>query len=286
MRVLRVHSVTLIAAGAALLAPTSLPGASAAPRSGAPRTPHPVVAEAGRRADGDRLRPGRGGRPRPPVPRPGAAGPGPSAHTPRPERPRADEDRAVTAADLLARVGACEPVSNGLYRSDAGRPADIPVCGTPDAVFWKADLDIDCDGRPGARCNLGTDPHFSPATAYSASGGGPLDAERLPYIVVPEPSGIWDHREHGVHGGSVAAVVHGDRVRYAVVGDVGPRDVIGEASYATAEGLGIPADPRSGGAASDVTYIVFKDSEVRPIEDRAAAERTGEELARRFVSGG
>ncbi|MBQ0826834.1 glycoside hydrolase family 75 protein [Streptomyces tagetis] len=283
---MRVHSLTLIAAGAALLAPTSVPGAFAAPRPGGPQPPHPTVAEAGPRPERDPLRPGRGGRQRPPVPRPGAAGPGPAARTPEPEQPREDEERAVTAADLLARVRACDPVSHGHYRSDAGRPADIPVCGTPEAVFWKADLDIDCDGRPGARCNLGTDPDFSPATAYSASDGGPLDAETLPYIVVPEPSGIWDHREHGVHGGSVAAVVHGDRVRYAVVGDIGPRDVIGEASYATAEGLGIPADPRSGGAASDVTYIVFKDSEVRPIEDRSAAEEAGEELARRFVAGG
>ncbi|CAM5688993.1 Glycoside hydrolase family 75 protein OS=Streptomyces tendae OX=1932 GN=GUR47_37290 PE=4 SV=1 [Streptomyces tendae] len=179
----------------------------------------------------------------------------------------------------------CEPVSSGRYRSDAGAPADIPVCGTREAVYWKADLDVDCDGRPGDRCNAGTDPHFSPATAFTESDGRPLDAERLPYVVVPGPSDTWDHREDGVRGGSLAALVHGDRVRYAVVGDVGPGELIGEASYAAARSLGIPADPEGGGVASDVTYIVFKGSEVEPIEDTAAAEKAGERLARRFVDG-
>ncbi|MEU3901443.1 glycoside hydrolase family 75 protein [Streptomyces sp. NPDC029519] len=192
----------------------------------------------------------------------------------------------VRAADLLAKVRDCAPVSKGRYRSDAGAPADIPVCGARGAVYWKADLDVDCDGRPGDRCNSRTDPHFTPATAYTQSDGRPLDAERLPYVVVPQPSDIWDHRADDVRGGSVAAVVHGDRVRYAVVGDVGPRELIGEASYAAAESLGIPADPHAGGTDSGVTYIVFKGSEVDPIEDEAAAEKTGERLAREFVDGG
>jgi hypothetical protein len=152
-------------------------------------------------------------------------------------------------------------------------------------VFWTADLDIDCDGRAGARCNGRTDPHFTAATAYPGSDGRPLDAESLPYIVVPAPDGRWDHRAHGVRGGSAAAVVYRDRVRYAVVGDVGPRGVIGEGSYALAASLGIPADPRGGGVPSGVTYIVFENSRVEPIEDRRAASRTGERLARRLIGG-
>ncbi|MDH6218948.1 glycoside hydrolase family 75 protein [Streptomyces pseudovenezuelae] len=192
---------------------------------------------------------------------------------------------AVTAADLLARARDCTQVSRGRYRSDDGTPADIPVCGTRDAVFWKADMDIDCDGRPTARCNRRTDPLFSDMTAYQQADGRHLSAERLPYIVVPMASRIWNHRDHGVRGGSVAAVVYRDRVQYAVVGDVGPHDIIGEASYATARGLGIQPDPRGGGTASGVTYIVFKDSQVKPIEDHAAAVATGERLARMFVRG-
>lgn len=192
---------------------------------------------------------------------------------------------AVSAADLLARVRDCTPVSQGRYRTDHDTPATVPVCGTGGVVFWKADLDIDCDGRPGRYCNARTDPLYAPGTAFQQSDGRDLSAETLPYVVVPAPSDIWDHRRDGVRGGSVAAVVHGDRVQYAVVGDVGPDDIIGEASYATAVGLGIRPDPHGGGTPSGVTYIVFKDSEVKPIQDRAAAVATGERLARLFVRG-
>ncbi|MDH6612079.1 hypothetical protein M2164_007714 [Streptomyces sp. SAI-208] len=189
----------------------------------------------------------------------------------------------VAAADLLARTRTCEPVSRGRYRSDDGTAATIPVCGTKEAVFWKADMDIDCDGRPGSRCNRRTDPLFSDTTAFQQSDGRYLSAERLPYIVVPAPSRIWDYRAHGVRGGAVAAVVFGGRVQYAVVGDVGPGNIIGEASYATAKALGIRPDPRGGGTPSGVTYVVFRNTQVKPIEDHAAAVATGERLARLFV---
>ncbi|WAZ19528.1 glycoside hydrolase family 75 protein [Streptomyces cinnabarinus] len=190
----------------------------------------------------------------------------------------------VRAADLLARVRDCPQISRGRFRTDSGEAATIPVCGTRDAVYWKADLDIDCDGRPGPRCNSRTDPYFSDATAFQQSDGGYLDAERLPYVVVPAPSGLWDYRDHGIRGGSVVALVHEDRVRYAVVGDVGPHDIIGEASYAAAEELGIHPDPHGGGTDSGVTYIVFKDTRVEPIEDTEAAGVMGERLARKLLS--
>ncbi|MER6090703.1 glycoside hydrolase family 75 protein [Streptomyces bluensis] len=190
----------------------------------------------------------------------------------------------VSAADLLAKLDACEPVSKGRYRSDVDAPDGIPVCDTRDAVFWKADMDIDCDGRPGPRCNDTTDPWFRPSTAYRQSDGRYLNAETLPFVVIPAPSHIWDHRAHDVGEGSVAAVIHGDRVQYAVVGDVGPHRLIGEASYAMATSLGLRGDPRSGGAPSGVTYVVFKNSRVTPIEDHEEAVAQGEALARKLVS--
>ncbi|MCD9874856.1 glycoside hydrolase family 75 protein [Streptomyces guryensis] len=192
----------------------------------------------------------------------------------------------VRAADLLARVRDCTRVSRGRFRSDAGTPAAIEVCGTRRAVFWKADMDIDCDGQPGPRCNRRNDSSFSEATAYQQSDGRYLSAERLPYIVVPAASRVWDPLDDGVRGGSVAAVVYRGRVQYAVVGDIGPEGVIGEASYATAKGLGIPPGPSGGGTASGVTYIVFKYSQVKPIESHAAAVAVGRRLAQQFVRGG
>ncbi|MFE1749372.1 glycoside hydrolase family 75 protein [Streptomyces anandii] len=235
---MRLKSLTLVAASAALLAPTTLPAATA---------PHRL----------------------PEVP----------------EDPPARSEGGVRAADLLARLRHCRPVSRGRYRPDAGARATIPVCGLRGAVFWKADMDIDCDGRPTARCNRRTDPQFSPATAYAQSDGRRLDAERLPYVVLPAPSRIWDPGAHGVGGGSVAAVVYRGRVQYAVVGDTGPRDLIGEASYATARRLGIPADPLGGGVRSGVTYIVFKHARVDALEDHAATVARGERLLRRLLDG-
>ncbi|MEU7059191.1 glycoside hydrolase family 75 protein [Streptomyces sp. NPDC046197] len=199
------------------------------------------------------------------------------------EEPTVRSEGNVRAADLLARTRGCAPVSRGRYRPDAGSPATVRICGLSGAVFWKADMDIDCDGRPTARCNRRTDPHFSPAAAYQQSDGRRLNAERLPYIVLPAPSRIWNYFTHGVGGGSVAAVVYRNRVQYAVVGDTGPRDVIGEASYATARRLGIPADPRRGGVGHGVTYIVFRNARVDRIEDHAATVAAGERLARQLV---
>ncbi|MEU6508300.1 glycoside hydrolase family 75 protein [Streptomyces sp. NPDC046942] len=207
-----------------------------------------------------------------------------AAAVPPPRRPVVRSEGAVAAVDLLARLGECHQISHGRYRTDAGSPATVPVCGTQDAVYWKADLDIDCDGQATARCNRRTDPVFATTTSFQQSDGRHLNAETLPYIVVPATSRIWDHRAAGVQGGSVAAVVYRDRVEYAVVGDVGPRDLIGEASYATAQGLGIPTDPRGGGVPSGVTYIVFRNSRVDPIEDHAAAAAAGERMARLFLT--
>ncbi|MFF8730915.1 glycoside hydrolase family 75 protein [Streptomyces sp. NPDC015171] len=210
--------------------------------------------------------------------------PVPATAVPPPQRPAASRDKhEVTAADLLARAHACTQPSRGRFRTDADSPATIRVCGNRDIVFWKADLDIDCDGRPTARCNRGTDPLFAATTAFQQADGRQLNAERLPYIVVPAPSKRWNPRTSGVRGGSVAAVIYRDRVQYAIVGDTGPRDLIGEASYATARALGIRANPINGGVASGVTYIVFRNSRIRPIESRKEATEVGRRLARHFI---
>ena len=202
-----------------------------------------------------------------------------------PDPPFAREE-PVGAADLQAKVASCEQVSNGLYRTDSTSAASVPVCGARGAVFWKADMDIDCDGRRTARCNEATDPWFQPDTAFHQSDGEPLRSDSLPFVVLPSVSGVWDHSATGIQGGSVVAVIHEDRLLYAVVGDTGPQRIIGEASYAAAEALGIDPDPATGGTASEVTYILFKGSLVSPIESHAAAVSLGERLARDFVENG
>ncbi|WLW51014.1 glycoside hydrolase family 75 protein [Streptomyces sp. YU58] len=191
----------------------------------------------------------------------------------------------VGAAELLAKVTSCTRISQGEYRTDEEARATVPVCGTDGAVFWKADMDIDCDGQRTARCNENTDPWFQPDTAFHQSDGRPLRSDSLPYVVVPSVSETWSYPSAGIGGGGVVAVIHDGKVQYAVVGDTGPKRIIGEASYATAEALGIDPDPATGGTDAEVTYILFPHSRVSPIENHDAAVALGDRLAREFVRG-
>ncbi|MGC5394961.1 glycoside hydrolase family 75 protein [Streptomyces sp. DT20] len=193
------------------------------------------------------------------------------------------KEGSVSAADLLAKVSSCSQISNGKYRTDEETSATVPVCGANGAVFWKADMDIDCDGQVTTACNEDTDPWFQDDTAFHTSGDKPLSAEKLPYVVVPSSSSIWNYSSAGIKGGGVVAVIYGGKVEYAVVGDTGPDKIIGEASYATAKALGIDPDPETGGAESGVTYILFKNSKVSPIESHDAAVTAGDALAKAFL---
>ncbi|MEV6394344.1 glycoside hydrolase family 75 protein [Streptomyces sp. NPDC051907] len=191
---------------------------------------------------------------------------------------------SVSAADLLAELGSCTQISKGKYRTDAAAGATVPVCGLKGAVYWKADMDIDCDGQRTTQCNATTDPWFQPNTAFQQSDGKHLNSAKLPFVVVPSPSTAWNYKTSEISGGSVAAVVYDGKVEYAVVGDTGPVGIIGEASYAAAKALDIDPDPRTGGVASGVAYILFKNSKATPIESHSAAVELGDSLARQFLA--
>jgi hypothetical protein len=191
---------------------------------------------------------------------------------------------APTAAELLAKVTGCNQISNGLYRTDEEAGRTIPVCDKNGAVFWKADMDIDCDGIRTAQCNEDTDCCFLPDTAFHDSQDRPLNSAQLSYVVVPSPSSTWDYRQFGIRGGGAVAIIFNNRIEYAVVGDTGPTAIIGEASYHAASVLGIDPDPSSGGTDSGVTYIFFKNSTVSPIENHNQAVTLGQQLARQFIN--
>ncbi|RSN35815.1 hypothetical protein DL990_06480 [Amycolatopsis sp. WAC 01416] len=193
---------------------------------------------------------------------------------------------APTAQQLLAKTTACKQISNGKYKTDDETGRTIAVCDAGGAVFWKADMDVDCDGQPTARCNKTTDPWFQDGTAYPRSDGKALIADQTPYIVVPSISSTWNFEKSGLKGAGSCAVIYNNKVLYTVIGDTGPKDIIGEASYATAKALGINPDPKNGGVDSGVTYICFKNSKVSPIENHGKATSVGEGLAAKFVQGG
>ncbi|MFJ6833411.1 glycoside hydrolase family 75 protein [Streptomyces sp. NPDC091209] len=198
--------------------------------------------------------------------------------------PRSAQEGSVSAAALLAKVTSCSQISSGKYKTDDETSATVPVCGKNGAVFWKADMDIDCDGQVTSKCSSDTDPWFQDDTAFHQSNGQALRADSLPYVVVPSTSSIWKYTSSGIKGGGVVAVVYNGKVEYAVVGDTGPTKIIGEASYATAHALGIDPDPATGGADSGVTYILFKNSQVSPIESHSAAVSLGDSLAKQFLA--
>lgn len=193
-----------------------------------------------------------------------------------------------TADQLREAVAGCDTqLSNGEYAEDADGSGDIPVCKSPGgAVHWKADFDIDCDGQRTDECNENTDPWFQPETAFTQSDGQPLNSAELPHIVVPLPSDKWDYTGAGIGGGTVAAVAFEDKVVYAVVGDLGPKPIIGEGSYALAEALGIDPDPSTGGVSGKVVdFILFPGVKADPIEDPALSESLGSQAADKLVGG-
>ncbi len=188
----------------------------------------------------------------------------------------------TTPSDVLARLGACTRIG-GDYAKDVGGTSNIPICQTGSVVWWTADLDVDCDGGRGAICM--SDPDYLPDTSAVDSMGNPLDASTLPFIVIPLASARFRYTDYAIRAGQIALVIYGDRMVFGIFGDAGPAAIIGEASFAMAEALGIPSSPRTGGVDSGVTYLVFTGTGARVThnEDHAEAVRLGGPLLDAFV---
>jgi hypothetical protein len=189
-----------------------------------------------------------------------------------------------SASQYLALLNSCSQISNGLYKTDTELSRTIPVCQLNGAVWWKADMDIDCDGKRTAQCSETTDPWFLPDTALHDSAGQPLDSAALPYVVVPSSSTTFNYSNYNIQLGADVAVIHNGIVEYGVFGDTGPVDIIGEASYKMAQNLGINPDPANGGSDGPVYYIVFKGSKITPVEDHNRAVTLGESLGNTLLA--
>ena len=93
-------------------------------------------------------------------------------------------------------------------------------------VFFDAKMAIDADGSVlSKRAERPNQPETS--LRYPPPLGLSLDAEHVPYVVMP----LGGFRQaSGVSLGDLAAVVKDGQVHFAIVGDLGPRTKIGEAS--------------------------------------------------------
>lgn len=118
------------------------------------------------------------------------------------------------------------------------------------AVTYVAKAAIDSDGGD----NREGDPSWQAGTSLKHNGK-PIDAESVPYVVVP-PAII-----HGVKGivlGCEARVTdtRTGKSTFAVVADIGPRKKLGEVSVACAKAIGIPSSPITGGV--EIHVILYE----------------------------
>lgn len=201
-----------------------------------------------------------------------------------PTPPVVSSEATTAPSDLVALLTACKQVAGTTkFAKDSGGSKTVPLCQLNGAIWWTADLDVDCDGGQGAACKA--DPYYQAETSTVDSKGNPLDASTLPFVVVPLPSNGFDYKANGLKLGSVVGVIYQNKIMYGILGDLGPTGVIGEASYAMAQKLGINPSPISGGVDSGVTYVAFTGTSaiVTKKEDAAQAAQIGATRAAAIV---
>ncbi len=195
---------------------------------------------------------------------------------------------SAIAGSLVALTATCSNrISHGLLQSQPGRTADVAICGLSSAVFWKSGLAVLCAGKSTAICNDVADPQFQASTTGKDSHGDSLDAAAVPYVEVSAKSMIFDYSvDAGLKMGTVMAVIYKDRLQFGVIGTVGVQDVIGDASYAMANDLGMNPNPSSGGTPTGVTYIAFPAAVVTMLENNDEAVQLGLAAADALIKAG
>ena len=134
--------------------------------------------------------------------------------------------------------------------TDAGRedPSNCPgIFASPGVVIWSSKMAIDADGaamdahgRPGKELDPADGQN---ETTYRFASGASLSSEGHSFAVIP----LGDFREDtGLQIGDVMAILYGNVITYAIIGDLGPPTKIGEASIRVHEafkGIGEAMDP-------------------------------------------
>jgi hypothetical protein len=172
-----------------------------------------------------------------------------------------------TAQQVLDKVAACTAtatVAKSGFGLDGGK-GNISIYQCAGALYWKADMDVDCDGILTPPCD--TDVTGQPQTSIvDDAPNGDVDATKLPYFVIPlgDPESDW-YKSFSVDLGQVGAVIYKDSIRYGIFADEAGGAFIGEASYSMCQlflgkptGAKDPCDPNQGGIdPADVTYVTF-----------------------------
>jgi hypothetical protein len=163
------------------------------------------------------------------------------AHYPKPDDPPGSSCfRDKNNNTVILEFNRCVPKTGEPAKTLEGCKGDDP-CKTdeqckPGGIFFDAKLGIDADGSPLAQAQAW--PNQADTSLRYPPGKLSLDSEQIPYIVIPKtPS--FSARLH-IQTGDIGVVVWKDKVVYAIVGDTGPVQKIGEGSMALHDALGHP----------------------------------------------
>lgn len=101
-------------------------------------------------------------------------------------------------------------------------------------LYFDSELQLDTDGWPDGKGK--GDKHWGPNTSLRYADNTSLNANRVPYFVLPLPTS-WAN-DRGISLGDFAAIIYKGKVTYAVFGDQGPENKIGEGSIQLLRALG------------------------------------------------
>ncbi len=174
--------------------------------------------------------------------------------------------KLLAIADQSKCTGA-NIASKHTYNQEGGGKGTANICKATGAVYYQSGMNIDCDGLAD-KCSPqhcpSDDPTNQAQTSFTDATGNFLSAGLSPFVVIPEDfKYTWLDTNNGWN---VIAVIYNNQLEFTVFGDTGPTTIIGEASYATANDLGIAPDPATGGTEGPVTYIVFVGTGVAPAD--------------------
>lgn len=110
-----------------------------------------------------------------------------------------------------------------------------------------------------------------------------VNSDQVEYVALP-PELLEAGSKSGVKLGDLAAILNvvNGKLAFGVVADQSENGVIGAGSIALARTLGIPAEPRTGGAKANVAYLVFPKSGNGKPRKATTVQKHGERLLGEF----
>jgi hypothetical protein len=112
------------------------------------------------------------------------------------------------------------------------RPPTILTVLPGGQLYFDSELQLDTDGAP----ELSGDATQQSVTSLRYRDRQPINANRVPYFVLPQPRS-WPE-QFGIGLGDLAAVIFRERIAFAVFADFGPKTKLGEGSVELFRQLG------------------------------------------------